>query len=130
MAVNVLVVDDSKVMRKMLIKSISMTNLPLGEIHQAENGREALTQLESSNIDLVLADINMPVMDGEEMIDAIREVPALKELPIVVISAEGSQTRIDNLHSKGTRFIRKPFTPEKIRDVLEETMRSHLLCRH
>jgi two-component system chemotaxis response regulator CheY len=70
-------------------------------------------------VDLVFADINMPVMNGEEMIDRIRDDPAWKELPIVVISTEGSETRIESLHNKGAEFVHKPFTPEIIRNVLE-----------
>ncbi len=122
MAVNILVVDDSKVMRSMLIKTIKLTGLEFGEIHQAANGREGLDALEKNWIDLILADINMPVMNGEEMINAIREVPSWKELPIIVISTEGSQTRIDSIHKKGARFIHKPFTPEIVRNVLEEIL--------
>ncbi len=88
MAINVLVVDDSKVMRSMLIKTLKLTGLPLGEIYQGANGREGLTALEDNWIDLVLADINMPVMNGEEMIEVIRENPTWKELPIVVIRSK------------------------------------------
>ena len=119
MAINILVVDDSAVMRAMVIKTLKLAGTPLGEIYQAANGREGLDVLGSHWVDLVFADINMPVMNGEEMIDKIRDDPAWKELPIVVISTEGSETRIESLHNKGAEFVHKPFTPEIIRNVLE-----------
>ena len=122
MSVNILVVDDSAVMRAMVIKTLKLAGTPLGEIYQAANGREGLDSLEKNWVDLVFADINMPVMNGEEMIDAIRSDPAWKELPIVVISTEGSKTRIDSLHKKGAEFVHKPFTPEILRTLLEEML--------
>ncbi len=118
MAMNILIVDDSSVMRAMIQKTLRMTGLPLGEIHQAGNGKEGLAILEDHWIDLVIADINMPVMNGEEMIDRIQANPATENTPIVVVSTEGSQTRIERLTHKGVRFIHKPFTPETIRDTI------------
>ena len=120
MAVNVLVVDDSGVMRAMIIKTIRLSGLQLGEIHQAANGREGLEALNQHWIDLVIADINMPVMNGEEMIDHILKTHDCKEIPIVVISTEGSKPRIERLQNKGARFIHKPFTPEIIRDTVKD----------
>jgi len=122
MAINILVVDDSAVMRAMVIKTLKLAGTPLGEIYQAANGREGLDVLGSHWVDLVFADINMPVMNGEEMIDEIRDDPTWRELPIVVISTEGSQTRIESLHKKGAEFVHKPFTPEIIRNVLENML--------
>lgn len=122
MAVNVLVVDDSGVMRAMIVKTIKLSGLHLGEIHQAGNGQEGLESLNKHWIDLVIADINMPVMNGEEMIDRMLKSPDLKEIPIVVISTEGSKTRIERLQMKGARFIHKPFTPEIIRDTVKELL--------
>ena len=120
MAVNVLVVDDSGVMRSMIIKTIRCSGLQLGKIHQAANGREGLDALRQNWIDLVIADINMPVMNGEDMIDCMLEHPELKDIPIVVISTEGSKTRVERLQNKGVRFIHKPFTPEVIRDTVKD----------
>jgi two-component system chemotaxis response regulator CheY len=120
MAVNVLVVDDSGVMRAMIVKTIRLSGLQLGEIHEAANGREGLEALDHNWIDLVIADINMPVMNGEEMIDHIQKNPEFKDIPIVVVSTEGSKTRIERLQNKGARFIHKPFTPEIIRDTVKD----------
>ncbi|MCP4367538.1 MAG: response regulator [Deltaproteobacteria bacterium] len=120
MALNILVVDDSAVMRKMIIKTMGMCGLPIGEIKQAGNGREGLEELGKSWIDLVILDINMPVMNGEEMIVEMQQDPEIKNIPVVVVSTEGSSTRIDRLKEYGARFIQKPFTPEIIRDTIYE----------
>ena len=122
MSLNVLVVDDSSVVRTMVLKTLHMAGLPVGEVHEAGNGKEGLEALNANWIDLVLADLNMPILDGEEMINRIRANPLWKDLPVVVISTEGSQTRIQRLAEKDARFIHKPFTPEQIRAVVVELL--------
>jgi len=122
MAVNVLIVDDSGVMRSMIIKTMRLSGLQLGELHQAADGREGLETLRQHWIDLVIADINMPVMNGEEMIDHMRVHPEFKDIPIIVISTEGSKPRVERLQAKGTRFIHKPFTPEALRDAVKDLL--------
>ena len=122
MSVNVLVVDDSAVMRAMIIKTLKLAGIPLGDVYQAGNGREGLDVLDSHWIDVVFADINMPIMDGEEMIDRIRADDTWRDVPIVVVSTEGSKTRIQSFHDKDAEFVHKPFSPELIRDILEEKL--------
>ncbi|MEE4356144.1 MAG: response regulator [Desulfococcaceae bacterium] len=122
MVINVLVVDDSSVMRTMIIKTMKMSGLPVGTIHQAANGKEGLELLRQNWIDLVIADINMPVMNGEEMIDEILAHPETRDVSIIVISTEGSDTRIERLQHKGAAFVHKPFTPENIRDMVIKIM--------
>jgi two-component system chemotaxis response regulator CheY len=73
-------------------------------------------------IDLVMLDINMPVMNGLEMMERMQKHPDLRDTPTIVISTEGSETRIKRLQAKGARFIRKPFTPEMIRDTVKELL--------
>ncbi len=118
MALNILVVDDSLVVRKMIIKALGLSDLPLGEVFEAASGFEGLAVLDKHWVDLVLADLNMPGMNGEEMIERIRANPALSDIPIVVVSTEGSKTRIDRLSEMGARFIHKPFPPEQIQSVV------------
>jgi two-component system chemotaxis response regulator CheY len=120
MPLNVLIVDDSSVMRAMIIKTIRMSGLDLGDVYQAGNGKEGLDAARENWVDLVVADINMPVMNGEEMIDQMKADPELSALPTIVISTEGSATRIQRLEKKGVTFIHKPFTPEIIRDAIQE----------
>jgi len=122
MAVNILIVDDSGVMRSMIQKCVQMSGLQIGEIHHAANGREGLDALDQHWIDLVITDINMPVMTGEEMIERMHDRPELRAIPTIVVSTEGSQTRVERLQRKGLRFIHKPFSPEMIRDAVKEVL--------
>ena len=122
MALNILVVDDSEVMRTMIIKTLEICGLPINEIYQAADGAQALEKLNSSWIDMALVDINMPVMNGEEMIDRMRENSEYNDTPVVVVSTEGSEVRVGRLREKGARFIHKPFTPEMIRDTVKEVL--------
>lgn len=126
MAVNILIVDDSGVMRAIIKKSVQMSGLRIGEIHQAANGREGMDALDRHWIDLVITDINMPVMTGEEMIGQMRERPDLKAIPTIVVSTEGSHTRIERLQRSGLKFIHKPFTPEMIRDTVKDVLGSEV----
>jgi two-component system, chemotaxis family, chemotaxis protein CheY len=118
MALNILVVDDSSVMRSIIIKTLRMTGLPLGEIWEAKNGEEGLNFLEDKWIDLALVDIHMPVMDGEEMIKHVRENNQYENLPVIVISSESDPGKIEMLHRQGASFIHKPFKPETLREVI------------
>jgi len=118
MAFNVLVVDDSSVMRAMIIRTLRLSGLSMGEIHEAANGQEGLQVLEHHWIDLALVDMNMPVMTGEEMLDRVRQNPETADLRVVIISTEGSDTRIDILRRKGVGFVHKPFTPEILRETI------------
>jgi two-component system chemotaxis response regulator CheY len=122
MALNILVVDDSSVMRAIIIKTLRLSQLPLGEVLEAQNGQEALKVLDGKWIDLALVDINMPVMDGEEMIDRLRQNPETVDLPVIIVSTEGSETRKEMLMQKGAGFVHKPFTPETLRDTILKTL--------
>jgi len=105
-------------MRAMVAKTLRMAGLPIGEIIEAANGRDGLRMLEENWVDVVLADINMPVMNGEDMILRIRANPTWADLPIIVVSTEGSKARIESLRARDTEFVHKPFHPEIIRDVI------------
>ena len=121
MAFNILLVDDSETVRAVIAKTLELAGVPLGDLFHASNGKEALDILAEQWIDLVFADINMPVMDGLEMIDKMLEDGLLKTIPVVIISTEGSATRIEQLMKKGvSSYIRKPFTPEKLGQVVEQ----------
>ena len=118
MALNVLVVDDSAIVRSIILKSLRLARVELGETHEAGDGRQGLEVLDQHWVDIVFLDINMPVMNGEEMIEAMRANPLWAELPVVVVSTEGSQTRIEHLRSLGAKFIHKPFSPEAVREII------------
>jgi two-component system, chemotaxis family, chemotaxis protein CheY len=115
---NILVVDDSAVMRAMIIRILRLTGLSLGEIYEAPNGQEGLKVLDDKWVDLALVDINMPVMNGEEMIDNIRNSKTLADLPIIVVSTESNIERVEKIRRKKVEFVHKPFTPEALRKTV------------
>ena len=118
MSINILIVDDSGVMRAMIKKTLKMAGVETNEIHEAQDGRQGLEVLGKQQVDLVISDINMPVMDGHEMIRHMKETDEYSRIPIIVISTEGSETRIERFTQAGVGFIRKPFSPEQVTEVL------------
>ncbi len=120
---NILIVDDSNVVKAVLMKALSESGAPIAKVFDASNGRDALEVLKASPIDIVFADINMPVMNGVELVENMSADPGLKGIPVVIISTDGSQERMEHLRSMGVRaYVRKPFTPEQIRTVVREVM--------
>ncbi len=119
MGFNILLADDSGTMRSMVAKTLEMSGVPIGRLHEASNGQEALAIMEREWIDMLFVDINMPVMSGIELIDTLRGKPEFAHFPIVVISTESSETRIEEVRKKGVQFIHKPFTPERVREVVQ-----------
>lgn len=123
MALNILVVDDSVTVRAVIIKTIGLAGIDTNEIFQAGNGEEGLAALEEHWVDLVFSDINMPIMGGVEMVKRMKEDDEMKNIPVVVISTEGSVTRVEQLKQQGiSAYIRKPFTPELVREVVEKVI--------
>jgi len=120
MPLNVLIVDDSAVMRSIILRTLRLSGLPLEEVLQAENGQEGLDILGNRWIDLALIDINMPVMNGIEMIDKVRRTSEISDLPIIVVSTESSTTRIEMLKDMGVGFVHKPFSAETLREAVIE----------
>ena len=123
MSFNILIVDDSRTIRSVIRKTLLIAGVPTGELYEASNGLEALQIMKDNWIDLCFADINMPVMNGIEMIEQMLADQMLEKLPVVIVSTEGSKTRIEELFRKGVRaYLRKPITPEIIRNVVKEVL--------
>jgi two-component system chemotaxis response regulator CheY len=123
MAFNVLIVDDSMTMRSVIRKVISISGFDVGNFFEAGDGKEALEILNEQWIDLVLSDINMPEMDGLTFLKKMREHEVYKNIPVVMITTEGSRACIDEAMSLGVKgYIQKPFRPEVIKEKLEEIM--------
>ena len=120
MALNTLVVDDSAVMRAIIIKTLKLAELPLGNIWEAKNGEEGLRILQDNWVDLAMIDIHMPVMDGEEMLTKNRESDQYKNLPVIIVSSESDPATIEKMMKLGATFIHKPFTPEVLKEVIIE----------
>jgi two-component system chemotaxis response regulator CheY len=123
MAYTIMIVDDSETIRAVLVRTLSMTKLPIDAIVEATNGKDALEKLKSAYVDIVFTDIHMPEMDGITLFETMAAHGEYKDIPVVIVSTEGSATRIAELRKKGIKgYLRKPFTPEKIRDVIVETL--------
>ena len=123
MSYNILIVDDSRTTRTVIAKTLKLAGVSVNQLHEAENGKVALGILEKTWIDLVFADINMPEMDGIEMIDQMSKDGLTKLIPVVIVSTEGSQTRIEEMRAKGVKaYVRKPFTPELIKNIVEDIL--------
>lgn len=119
MALNVLIVDDSAAIRKILQRVLRQTEVPLGEILEAGDGVEALSLLKTQQVGLVLSDVNMPNMDGLQLLAEIRNTESLKTVPVLMITTEGSQTKVmEALNLGASGYVRKPFTAEQIKEKL------------
>lgn len=123
MAFNIMVVDDSETMRSVIKKVVSMSGVAVGEYHEAGNGKEALAVLDKEWIDVILSDINMPEMNGIELIQAIKNNEVLNHIPVIFISTEASQARMDEAKKHGAAgYVKKPFIPETIKSVLLDVL--------
>ena len=112
-----LIVDDSSVMRKIVERSLRQAGINLTQVFEAGNGSEALTVLAANRVDLILCDINMPVMDGLEFVKQLPAVPNATGIPVVMITTEGSEAHVMQALSLGARgYIRKPFTPDQVKE--------------
>lgn len=119
MVLNILIVDDSALTRKAIRRVIDMVDVDVEQILEAENGKEALDMLKTESVDLVLADLNMPVMDGMEMIYHMRGNESTKHIPVVIVSTESGTTRIEQLMADGVKdYLHKPFKPEQVREII------------
>jgi len=115
--IRTLIVDDSSVMRKIVERSLRQAGVELEQVLEAGNGAEALAALGNQRVDLILCDINMPVMDGLEFVRTLSTVENAKGTPVVMITTEGSESHVVQALSAGARgYIRKPFTPEQVRE--------------
>jgi two-component system, chemotaxis family, chemotaxis protein CheY len=123
--IRALIVDDSSVMRKIVERSLRQAGIDLAEVREASNGAEGLGVVNEIRVDLILCDINMPVMDGIEFLRQLQGVENAKGVPVVMITTEGSESHVVQALSVGARgYIRKPFTPEQVKEhvipLLEE----------
>ena len=119
MALDLLVVDDSPVTRKMVRRALGLCGLDVGEVHEAGDGVEALARLATHRVDLVLADINMPVMIGMELMRRMSADPGLAAIPVVVVATPISEQKVEQLLDSGARaYLAKPFRPEALRDLV------------
>jgi two-component system, chemotaxis family, chemotaxis protein CheY len=123
MPYNVLIVDDSGTMRNVIKKVLRLTGISFGNCLEAANGQEAMAVLENNWVDLILSDINMPVMDGFGLLRAVKSQPSFQDVPVVLITTESNEKRLQEAMRLGANgYIHKPFTPETVRTLVREVM--------
>ena len=127
MAHNILIVDDSQTMRKVIRKAVVLSGFQVGECWEAGEGQEALALLQSQAVDLILTDFNMPGMNGLEMIRELKKDGKKCRIPVVMITTQSNDWVVQEGKSLGIEgFIQKPFHPETIGDLLNQLMgKSH-----
>ncbi len=123
MPVHVLVVDDSPVTRKMVRRAIGQCGIDVASVREAADGAQALEALAAARADLVLADVNMPVLNGVEMVERMAADPGLSRIPVVIVATPMSEDRIARLLDNGARaYLAKPFRPEALKQVIVEIL--------
>ncbi len=119
MPVDVLIVDDSAAIRKILQRVLRQTDIPIGDVMEAGDGVEALKKLTDRNVHLILSDINMPNMDGIELLTKLKANEKWKSVPIIMVTTEGGQAKVIEAVQLGAAgYVRKPFTAEQIKEKL------------
>ncbi len=119
MPANILIVDDSAAIRKILQRVLRQAELPLGQIYEAGDGIQALEIMQANNVSLVLSDINMPNMDGLQLLAQIKANPQWQSVQVVMITTEGNQARVMEAVGLGAAgYVRKPFTSDQIKEKL------------
>jgi two-component system, chemotaxis family, chemotaxis protein CheY len=123
MAFTVLIVDDSPAMRSFVKRVLDLSGFDMSTCHEAENGKEALEVLGNEWVDIILTDINMPVMNGEEFVQAVSANDALRSIPVIVVSTDRTDDRVRQMMALGAKgYVKKPFQPEELRESLERVL--------
>ena len=123
MAFNVLVVDDSSSMRAVIKRIVKISGFNVGVCWEAADGKEGMKVLSDQWVDLVLTDINMPNMNGLELVKTMKEDDLLRSIPVVMVTTEGSEERVqESMRLGAIGYIKKPFQPEDLKEVLGKIM--------
>jgi two-component system chemotaxis response regulator CheY len=116
---DVLIVDDSAAIRKILQRVLRQTGMAIRTIHEAGDGLEALELLKGHTVHLVLTDINMPKMDGLQLLGAMKAASEWQAIPVVMITTEGGEAKVGEAVRLGAAgYVRKPFTADQIKEKL------------
>lgn len=123
MAYNVLIVDDSPAMRSFVRRVLELSGIDVGQCTEAGNGAEALEVLRKEWVDVVLTDLNMPTMDGEQFVRKMEEDPSLQAIPVLIVSTDRTDHRVQQMLTLGAKgYVTKPFQPETLREELERAL--------
>ena len=123
MSFNVMIVDDSGAMRAVIKKVITISGFKMSLCLEAGNGREALERLQENWVDVIISDLNMPEMNGLELLQSLNQDALYQNIPAIIVSTEGSSERMKEALNRGAKgFIKKPFLPEDIRKILYDVI--------
>lgn len=115
---HILVVEDSPTMRALLTASLEEISGQF-KVTEVENGFEALRALPRESFNLIITDINMPDINGLELVSFVKSNPAYESIPLIIVSTEGSERDLDRGVSLGAdAYIVKPFDPNDLREVV------------
>ena len=121
----ILIVDDSVTARMMIRRCLEISGCEQANFHEASNGVEALEMLKGNSVDLILTDLNMPEMNGKNLIRRIKSSPRLNLIPVIVVSSITNDAEEADLLSKGVAaIIRKPMSPMAVMEALESIKQS------
>jgi len=119
MSLDVMIVDDSAAIRKILQRVLIQADVPIGKVVEAGDGQDALEKLKTATVGLILSDINMPNMDGLQLLAALKSQESTKGVPVIMVTTEGSSNKVMEAVSLGAAgYVRKPFTAEQIKEKL------------
>jgi two-component system chemotaxis response regulator CheY len=119
MSLDVMIVDDSAAIRKILQRVLIQADVPIGKVIEAGDGQDALDKLKGVTVGLILSDINMPNMDGLQLLAALKAQEQTKGVPVIMVTTEGSSNKVMEAVSLGAAgYVRKPFTAEQIKEKL------------
>ncbi len=122
-AIDVLIVDDSAAMRRLLRRTLGMCQFELGRVLEAADGQEALDILKERAVGLLLLDVNMPRIDGVALLKLLQQKDKGAMTPAVIVSTDGSRERIDAAIAAGAKgYVCKPFRPEELKRVVTQAL--------
>lgn len=118
-----LFVDDSATVRAFLKRLVAIAGYDVECIEEAANGLEGLKLLKAQTFDLVISDLHMPIMGGLQMVKIMGVDERLRKIPLVILSSEGSDVRLEELRLAGVRhLLRKPTNPETVKATLDAAL--------
>ena len=121
MGFTLMIVDDSATMRKIIMRTVRIAGITADRTEEAGNVIEALEKLSQSPVDMMLVDVNMPGMKGDELVKKVRELSSCTATKIIMVSTESSKEYIDRAIASGANgYITKPFTPENFQKQLAQ----------
>jgi len=123
MAYNILIADDSPSMRQVIRRTIQISGFAVGNFYEVNNGKEGLDLLANEWIDVIISDINMPIMDGITFIKLLQKDIINANIPVIIVTTEGRDSCLKKFKDMGvSAYLHKPFKPETIRNQLYEIL--------